>query len=45
MPCALFPAFRGIPINDAVSVDGSSFELRGSLVIVRDLLPEDETDI
>jgi hypothetical protein len=45
MPCALVPAFRGIPTSDAVSVDGSSFELRGSLVIVRDLLPEDETDI
>jgi hypothetical protein len=39
------PAFRGMPIGDAVSADGSSFELRGSLVIVRDPLPEAETDI
>jgi hypothetical protein len=30
------PAFRGIPISEAVSVDGSSFDVRGSLVIVRD---------
>jgi ribosomal-protein-alanine N-acetyltransferase len=36
------PAFRGTAIDKAVLVDGSSFELRGSLITVRDFLLEDE---
>jgi RimJ/RimL family protein N-acetyltransferase len=36
------PVFRGTLIDEAVYVDGSSFELHGSLVIVRDVVPEDE---
>jgi hypothetical protein len=34
--------FRGTLIGEAVLVDGSSFELRGSRVIVRDFVLEDE---
>jgi ribosomal-protein-alanine N-acetyltransferase len=36
------PALWGTLIGEAVVVDGSSFELRGSLVSVRGFVPEDE---
>lgn len=41
-PSATRAGVAGTSIGEAVCVDGSSFELRGSLVVVRDFLAEDE---